>query len=75
MVLLFSINIQAEYVLICKNKLCVIVPGRQGKNFCLQGILEDINEKDTSFLDYKHNHWMKSGAPPDKFGVLPRYFL
>ena len=30
----------------------------------------DINEQDTSFLDCKHKHMMKSGAPPDKFGVL-----
>ena len=29
-----------------------------------------INEQDTSFLDCKHKHIMKSGAPPDKFGVL-----
>ena len=26
----------------------------------------------TSFLDCKHKHMMKSGAPPDKFGVLYR---
>ena len=38
--------------------------------FYLQGILGDINEQDTSFLDCKHKHMMKSGAPPDKFGVL-----
>ena len=31
---------------------------------------DDINEQDTSFLDCKHKHMMKSGAPPDKFGVL-----
>ena len=36
--------------------MCLIVPGRQGKNiltqesFYLQGILNDINEQDTSFL-------------------------
>ena len=29
-----------------------------------------INEQDTSFLDCKQKHMMKSGAPPDKFGVL-----
>ena len=59
-----------------KTKLCLIVPGRQGKyifaqeSFYLQGILDDINEQDISFLDCKHKHIMKSGAPPDKFGVL-----
>ena len=40
----------------------------------LQGILDDINEQDTSFPDCKHKHMMKSGAPPDKFGVLYRMF-
>ena len=40
------------------------------KSFYLQGILDNINEHDTSFLDCKHKHMMKSGAPPDKFGVL-----
>ena len=38
--------------------------------FYLQGILDDINEQDTSFLDGKHKHMMKSGAPPYKFRVL-----
>ena len=33
----------------------------------LQGILDDINEQDTPFVDCKHKHMMKSGAPPDKF--------
>ena len=33
-------------------------------------ILNNINEQDTSFLDCKHKHMMKSGAPPDKVGVL-----
>ena len=41
----------------------------------LQGILNDINEQDTSFLDCKHKHMMKSGAPPDKVGVLYRLLL
>ena len=41
------------------------------ESFYLQGILDDINEQDTSF-DCKHEHMMKSGAPPDKFGVLYR---
>ena len=36
-------------------------------SFYLQGILDDINEQDSSFLDCKHKHMMKSGAPPDKF--------
>ena len=40
------------------------------ESFYLQGILDDINEQDTSFLDCKHKHMMKSGAPPDKFIVL-----
>ena len=40
--------------------------------FYLQDILYDINEQDTSFLDCKHKHMMKSGAPPDKFVVLYR---
>ena len=44
------------------------------EGFCLQGILNDINEQDTSFLDCKHKHMMKCGAPPDKFGVLYRMF-
>ena len=35
----------------------------------LQGIFNDINEQDTPFLDCKHKHMMKCGAPPDKFGV------
>ena len=40
------------------------------ESFYLQGILNDINEQDTSFLDCKHKHMMNSGAPPDKVGVL-----
>ena len=56
----------------CKTKPCLTVPGRQRKyiftqdSFYLQGILNDIAEKDTPFLDCKHKHMMKSGAPPDK---------
>ena len=38
----------------------------------LQGILNDINEQDTSFLNCKHKHMMKWGSPPDKFGLLYR---
>ena len=40
------------------------------ESFYLQGILDDINVQDTSFLDCKHKHMMKSGAPPYKVGVL-----
>ena len=40
------------------------------KSLYLQGILSDINEQDTSFLDCKHKHMMKSGAPPNKVVVL-----
>ena len=35
-------------------------------------MLNDINEQDTPFLDCKHKHMIKSGAPSDKFGVLYR---
>ena len=71
-------NIQTEYILIARPKLCLIVPGSQGKyiftqaSSYLQGILNDINEQDTSFLDCNHKHMMKSGAPPDKVRVLHR---
>ena len=64
----------------CKTRLCLIVPGRHEKiifaqeSFYLQGILDDINEQKTSFFDCKHKHMMKSGASPDKFGVLYRMF-
>ena len=34
-------------------------------SFHLPGILNDINNQDTSFLDCKHRHMMKCGAPPD----------
>ena len=65
----YSISISKQYIL---SKLCLIVPGRQGKyiftqgSFYLQAILHGINEQDTSFLNCKHKHVMKSGAPPDK---------
>ena len=42
---------------VCKTKVCLFVPGRHGKyiftqkSFYLQGILNDINEQNTSFLD------------------------
>ena len=64
----------------CKTKPCLIVPGRQGKyiftqkSFYLQGILNDINEQDSFFLDCKHKHMAKSGAQLDKFRVLDRLF-
>ena len=32
-------------------------------------MLDDVNEQDTSFLECKHKHMMKAGAPPDKFRV------
>ena len=35
------------------------------ESFYLQSILYDINEQDTSFLNCKHKHMMKSGAPPE----------
>ena len=78
MALLFNINIQTEYYFDCKTKLCLIVPGRHGKyiltqeSFYLKGMLNNINAQDTSFLDCKYKHMMKSGAPPDKVGVLHR---
>ena len=42
------------------------------ESFYLQDILEDINEQHTSFLECNHKHMVKSGAPPDKVGVLHR---
>ena len=40
--------------------------------FCTRSfhLLNDINEQDTSVLDCKHKHMMKSGAPPDKVRAL-----
>ena len=72
MALLFNIN----FYFGCKTRLCLTVPGRHEKiyfckkSFYLQGIFDDINEQDTSFLDCKYKHMMKSRAPPGKFGVL-----
>ena len=72
--LLSSINFYFD----CKTRLCLIVYGRQKniffaqESFYLQGVLDDINEQGTSFLDCKHKHMMKGGAPPDKFEVLYR---
>ena len=42
------------------------------ERFYLQGTLDDISEQETSFLDCKYKHMLKSGASPDKFGVLYR---
>ena len=63
----------------CKTKLGPYSSwDRQGKyiytqeSFYVQGMLKDINEQDTSFLDCKHKHMMQSGALPDKVGVLHR---
>ena len=40
------------------------------ESFYLQGILDDINEQDKSFVDCKHKHMMKREAPSDKVRVL-----
>ena len=84
---LIYINIYTKYIYTkclnevysdCKTKLCFVVPDRHGKciltqtSFYLQGILDNINEEDTSFVDCKHKHMMKSGVPPDKVRVLYR---
>ena len=45
------------------------------RGFCLQGLLNDINEQDTSFLDCKHKHMMKSSAQPDNVRILHRMLL
>ena len=72
MALLFNINFCFD----SKMRLFLIVPGRHDKiYFCTRKFLctrytHDIHEQDTSFLDCKHKHMMKCGAPPDKFGVL-----
>ena len=74
----YSVKISKIVYFDCKTTLCLIVPGRHGKyiftheSFYLQGILNNINEQDTSFLDCKHKHMMKSGAPPDIVRVLHR---
>ena len=72
MALLSNINFYFD----CETRLCLIVSGRQEKcifaqeSFYLQGILDDINEQDTSFLDCKRKHMMKSEAPPDKYRMV-----
>ena len=47
------------------NMSTITIEQVKEESFNLQGILDDINEQDTSFLDCKHKHMMKSGAPPD----------
>ena len=77
----YLISISEQSIFDCKIELCLIVPGRQGKyiftqeSFCLQGIFNNITTQDTSLLDCKHKHMMKSGAPPNKVGVLHRLYL
>ena len=69
----YSILISKQSIFDCKIKLCL---GRQGKysfpqeSFFLQGIFNETTEQDTSLLDCKYKHMMKSGAPPDKVGGL-----
>ena len=36
----------------------------------IQGIINNVNERDSSSLDCKHKHMLENGAPPDQFGVL-----
>ena len=80
MALLFNMNIQTEYILIARaNSTLWFLACKENiflhkKVSVLQGILDDINEQDTSFLDCKHKHMKKSGAPPENFRVLPRLF-
>ena len=60
----------------CPCSIFVMVPDTHGKyiftqgSFYLQSVPYDFNEQDTSFLDCKHKHMMKSGALPDKVSVL-----
>ena len=60
------------------TKLCLTIPGMQGKyiftqeSFYIQGILNNINEQDTSFLDCKHKHMMKRGSSLHKVRLLYR---
>ena len=42
------------------------------ESFYLQGIPNDVNEQDRSFLDCKYKNMMKSGDPLDKVEVLHR---
>ena len=65
---LFNINFYFD----CKIRLCLMAQSGMRKyifaheSLYLQGILNDINGQDTSFLDCKHKHMMKCGAPPDR---------
>ena len=65
----FSIDrstLNREYF-VCKTKMCFMaLAGKENIFLHKDVILNDINEQDTSFLDCKHKHMMKSGAPPDK---------
>ena len=73
MALLSNINFYFD----CKTRLCLAGNRKYifaQESFYLQGILDDTNEQDTSFVYCKHKHMMKSRAPPDKFGVLYRMF-
>ena len=36
------------------------------ESFNLQGILGNVNKRDTSSLDCKQKHMLKKGAPPNK---------
>ena len=69
-------EIATENKVYCKTKLCLTgkmyVNTRKFLCFYLHGILNEINDLDTSFLDCKHKHMMKKGTPPDRFGVLHR---
>ena len=73
MALLFNINFCFD----CKIRLCLIVPGRHEKIYiCTIKFISTRHtqcEHDTSFLDRKHKHMMKCGAPPDKCGVKLLY--
>ena len=61
----YSIYLNGVYLIARSN--CALA-GKE--SFYLHGIFNDITEQDTSLLDCKHKHMMKSGAPPDKVGVL-----
>ena len=77
---LTHVSTTKQSIIILISGLCLTVHGRQGKyvftqeNFYLQGILNNINEQDTSFLDCKHKHMMKNRAPPRKVRIQYRLF-
>ena len=69
--------IQYKYQNRATTKLCLIVlTGMENilhkKVSIFKVYFNEINEQDTSFLDCKHMHKMKSGAPSDKVRVLHR---